>query len=342
MSKLTRQRTKSDVRLGFGQLRAACCRLRFQPHDIGHALDRSGRYDLDLDREFPFVISLFHFTSKRHTRAMTWHERLELFLVVAGRVRFRMGDQEFMLEAGDLLAVDNLKLHQVVDFPGFNARVVVISFMPEFVYSLGSPAHDHAFLLPFYARVEQEPHVLRPGDSPAPRVYTELAELLACYFKRPPLFQTGCKAILLRVLHHLAQRFQTSEVLRAEFLRRQEQAQQLQKLLEHIESHYAERLAVQDAARLVGMSPARFIKVFKRVAGMTFVSYVTHVRLSRAARILRESIRLVADVAAETGFTDQSYFVRQFRRHFGQTPIAYRRNQTVPPSASKPVREVVK
>jgi len=308
-------------------------KLRFEPHDISHALDRTGRYDLELDREFLFVIKLFHYTSEHFTRGATWHERLELFVPLDGAVRFRMGDQDVQLERGDLLIVDNLKLHQVMDFPGFDSRVAVISFMREFVYSLGSPAHDHAFLLPFDAMMEGQPHVLRTGDPQSGFVYHELAELLQCYFDRPPLFQAGCKAMLLRLLHRLAQRFQNSELLRADFLRQQERAEQLRKLLAHIETHYAERIALEDAARMVGMSPAGFIKAFKRVAGMTFVTYVTHVRLSRAAQLLRETTRQMADVAAITGFADQSYFVRQFRKHFGQTPSAYRHAHTGKPTA---------
>jgi AraC-like DNA-binding protein len=220
-----------------------------------------------------------------------------------------------------------------VDFPGFNARVVVICFLQEFVYSLGSPAHDYAFLLPFYSKGERQPHVLRASDPQAGPVYQELAELLQCYFDRPPLFEAGCKAMLLRVLYHLARRFQSLEVLRAECLQQQERAEQLKKVLMHLEAHFAEPLALGEAARMVGMSSSRFSKSFKRVAGMTFLTYLTHLRMSHAARLLRESTRQVAEVAAETGFADQSYLVRKFRKHFGQTPLAYRRAHAGKPSA---------
>jgi hypothetical protein len=117
-------------------------RLRFEPHDIAAQLDGRRHYAMELSEEFPLSIKLFRYTSRRHTRGATWHERLELFLPIDGKVRFRMGEQEVELQRGDLLVVDNLKLHHVVDFPGFNTRVVVISFLPEFVYSLGSLPHE--------------------------------------------------------------------------------------------------------------------------------------------------------------------------------------------------------
>src|SRR5262245_8563795 len=116
-----------------------------------------------------------------------------------------MGDQEVELQRGDLLVVDNLKLHRVVDFPGFDTRVIVISFLPGFVYSLGSPLPDYAFLVPFYAQVQAQPHILRATDELASDAYMAFAALLECYFRRDKghYFQAGCKAYFLELLYHL-------------------------------------------------------------------------------------------------------------------------------------------
>jgi two-component system response regulator YesN len=57
---------------------------------------------------------------------------------------------------------------------------------------------------------------------------------------------------------------------------------------------------------------------------MTFVAYITRVRLTQALRLLRETELSVAEIAASAGFSDQSYFDRRFRRAFGKTPREYR------------------
>ena len=309
----------------------AAARLRFEPHDIGSQLDGRGHYAVPLDDEFPLLIKLFRYTSKRHTRGATWHDRLELFMPLDGPARFRMGEQEVELQPGDLLVVDNLKLHHVVDFPGFNTRVVVISFLPEFVYSLGSPSHDYAFLLPFYSKVERRPHVLRAGPVLAPAVYGALARLLECYFAggTQPFYQAGSKAFLLQLLYHLAGHFQSSEVLKWEFLRQQERSLRLKKLFDHINARPAEKLSVSAAARLVGMSVSQFMKNFKQVAGLTLVAYLNHVRLANGARLLRETDRSVAEIADAAGFSDQSYFDRRFKKSFGQSPRDFRKRHQV-------------
>ncbi len=308
------------------RLREICHRLRFEPHDIARQLDARGRYDVPLDEEFPLLIKLFHYTSRGHTRGATWHERLELFLPLDGSARFRMGDQEVELQAGELLVVDNLKLHHVVDFLGFDTRVIVISFLPEFVYSLGSPSHDYAFLLPFYSKVERRPHVVRATDPAAPEVHGALERLLQCYFTgaAKSFYQAGSKAFLLELLYHLATHFRASEVVKWEFMRQQERSLRLKKLFDYINAHAAEKLSVGASARIVGMSTPQFMKTFKQVAGLTLVAYLNHVRLANGARLLRETTRSIADIANATGFSDQSYFDKRFKRAFGKTPKEFR------------------
>lgn len=318
-------------------LLATCHRLRFEPHHIGDLLDDTGRYEEPLDREFPFLIRLFHYASRHVTRSQTWHDRLELFIPLDGPVRFVTAGKMQELQAGDLLVVDNLKPHWVVDFPGFNTRVIVISFFQEFVYSLGSPSHDYAFLLPFYSKFEQRPHVLQARDAGAQIAYDSLAKLVACYFGKEEraLFRTGCKAYLLELLYHLATRFRSSEILKWEFTRQQQRSERLKKLFDHISRQYAEKLSVAAAAKLAGMSSPQFMKTFKRVAGMTLVAYLNHVRLANGARLLRETDHSIAEIASETGFADQSYFDKRFKLAFGKSPKEFRR-EAVQPEAVTP------
>src|SRR5688572_1335719 len=153
---------------------AACAPLAFEPHDIAAQLDARGRYEVPLDEEFALAIKLFHYSSRQHTRGGTWHERLELFVPLDGRTLFRMGDRTIELDPGDLLVVENLTLHHVVDFPGFDTRAIVVSFRPEFVYSLGSPSYDYTFLTPFYTSGERRP----------PRVLSLPCEPEACHAVR--------------------------------------------------------------------------------------------------------------------------------------------------------------
>jgi AraC-like DNA-binding protein len=309
---------------GWQKLIAACAPLPFEPHDIAAQLDARGRYEVPLDEEFALAIKLFHYSSRQHTRGATWHERLELFVPLDGRTLFRMGGETVELGRGDLLVVDNLRLHHVVDFPGFDTRAIVISFRPEFVYSLGSSSYDYAFLLPFYARADRDARTMALPR--APEVADALRGLIECRFgaKDGPVERAGCKAFLLQLLFELGRRFPSSEQMHWEFVRQQQRSLRLNALFEHVREQYAERLTVAQAAHLAGMSQPQFMKTFKRVAGMTLVAYLNHVRLANGSRLLRESDLTIAEIASHVGFSDQSYFDKRFKRAFGRTPKEFR------------------
>jgi AraC-like DNA-binding protein/quercetin dioxygenase-like cupin family protein len=317
-------------RKAFATLLSACRGLLFQQHDIARQLDQQGRYDLAMDKEFPFHITLFQFKSGHYTPTWNWHERLELTIPLDGPTRMRMGETTVELEAGDLVIVDNLKLHNVEDFPGFKTRVIVMSFMPEFVYAPGSPSCDYAFLLPFYAKQEGHPHVLRRSDDAAGAIYLAMTELLKHYFKSKdqPHSQSGCKASFIQILYQLTKRFQASEVMRSEFVQHRQQADRLARLFEFVRVNYADKISVEQATQLVHMSQAQFMKVFKKVSGMTFVAHVTRVRINNALRLLRETDLTIAEIAAKTGFSDQSYFDRRFRQAFNKSPREWRKRLT--------------
>jgi AraC-like DNA-binding protein len=313
-------------RQALADLRSACRGLVFRQHDIARQLDERGRYELPLDREFPFHIALYHLRSGAFTPVWNWHERLEVTMPLDGQLRMRMGGQTVTIGPGDLLVVDNLKLHNYEDFPGFNTRVITVTFLPEFVYMPGSLACDYAFLLPFYAKQDGQPRLLLASDELAAPVTQALREIVACYFAggdRVQL-QCGCKAGFLEMLLHLRRRFQSAGVMRAEFEQRRKQAARLGRLFEFVRLNYAEPISVEQASRLVNLSPPQFMRVFRKVAGMTFVSFLTRVRLTSAQRLLQETDRTIAEVAASTGFSDQSYFDRRFKRLFGRTPRQFR------------------
>ena len=316
-------------RKAFAALHAVCRDLHFERHDIGDRLDQRGFYDLPLDKEFPFHIALFRLKSGDFTPTWNWHERLELTMCLDKPTRMRMGDESVEIAPGDLLVVDNLKLHNFEDFPGFNSRVIAMTFMTEFVHAPGSPACDYSFLLPFFTRQEGHPHILRASDELAAPVFQWMAELLQRYYSAGSGAhrQAGCKASFLQILYSLVCRFQTAEVLHSEFVQRRQQAERLARLFEYVRINYMNRISVDEAAKLVHMSPAQFMKIFRKVSGMTFVAYITRVRLAQSLRLLRETNRTIAEIAASTGFPDQSYFDRRFKQAFHKSPRQFRLEQ---------------
>lgn len=75
-------------------------------------------------------------------------------------------------------------------------------------------------------------------------------------------------------------------------------------------------------ALLLGITP-RYVHLLLEETGKSFTHHVLERRLDKTAALLRDPQwrhRKIADIAAEAGFTDLSYFNRVFRRQYGATP----------------------
>jgi len=92
-----------------------------------------------------------------------------------------------------------------------------------------------------------------------------------------------------------------------------------------IEAHAADDVDLTRAARVVGLSPFHFLRVFSGVLGVTPHQYLVRARLRRAARLLADDTRSITDVALDVGFGDLSNFVRTFHRAAGVSPRGFRR-----------------
>ena len=322
----------------FRELRRAATRLPAERYTVDRPVDARGQYQLELAGEFPFAIKRLRFSARDPAPPLTWHTYLEVFILLSPRCRVQLGGRTLTLAGGDVLVMDHLKLHAMLDFPGREAEAIVIRFLPELVRGLGSAAADHFLLLPFYCRSREQPHVLRGDHRSAGAIHATLGQLMACYGATDEVAyrQTGSRAYFLVLLHHLARHFQAVEQLQGEFSRQHTKANRLRKLFEHIDENYAERITLQNAAAIAGLSKPQFHAVFKLATGMTLVDYLRQIRLTRAVRLLRETDRSIADIAAQVGFADQSYFDRRFRRHFGHTPRQLR--ETTPARRQKIVQ----
>ena len=91
-----------------------------------------------------------------------------------------------------------------------------------------------------------------------------------------------------------------------------------------VESDAARPVQLQDLAAIAGMSKYHFLRVFRRLTGVTPHQYLISARMRRAALGLASSRRPVLDVALDAGFGDLSTFNKRFRATFGLTPTQYR------------------
>ena len=93
---------------------------------------------------------------------------------------------------------------------------------------------------------------------------------------------------------------------------------------ETVNRYAAEGVRVYDVAKMLKYDPDYITRIFRRHTGMTLSEYINSVRLQKAKNLLLNTDQSIAEIAYATGFTDDKYFMRTFKRYESVTPTQYR------------------
>jgi AraC-like DNA-binding protein len=97
-------------------------------------------------------------------------------------------------------------------------------------------------------------------------------------------------------------------------------------VLAYMRGHYQTVITNQQLAQLAHMSVSAFERKFLAAFHLPPQKYLRKLRVQMAGRALVYTNKTLAEVAVSCGFSDQSHFAREFRKHFGRTPRDYRRH----------------
>jgi len=104
-----------------------------------------------------------------------------------------------------------------------------------------------------------------------------------------------------------------------------EKVNAVQRMQDYIMQHYQENISLHDLADAAIYSPWQALRTFSEITGKTPFAYIRDIRLSEAAKKLRDSKLSVLDIALSLAFGSHEGFIKAFSRHFNITPKQYRK-----------------
>ena len=265
--------------------------------------------------DFPMA---YYDVNERHPRYRMpthWHRESELVRVRRGALRLYLGNRAFALSEGDMALIGEAVIHS--GEPEGNCEYECLVMDLKRLLSPTEPGKQALrALLPASLLVlgKKQPESLRTG-----------AEELFARFRENAV---GQELSILGMLYSLLsgllgsgtdiQRLETPE-------RSRQKAEQLRPAIEYIETHYAQHIALDQLAKLSGMSPKYFCRCFQSIVHRTPIDYLNYFRVECACDALTATDLSVAEIAYTCGFGDSSFFIKQFKRYKGVTPRQYRR-----------------
>ena len=103
----------------------------------------------------------------------------------------------------------------------------------------------------------------------------------------------------------------------------------VKEMIGFLEEHYSEKLTLKEIAQSAGLGERECGRCFSRSIGMPPIEYLNRYRIRQAARLIVQSPDPIGEIAAQCGFSSDSYFGKLFREQIGCSPREYRKRKGV-------------
>lgn len=98
------------------------------------------------------------------------------------------------------------------------------------------------------------------------------------------------------------------------------------KVLHYINEHIANKQTNKELAQMASFSEYHFIRMFKKMIGLTPLQYTKTVRMEHAKYLLKTTQLTIGEIGFAVGYESESMFCTTFKSYVGMTPIGYRRD----------------
>ena len=101
-------------------------------------------------------------------------------------------------------------------------------------------------------------------------------------------------------------------------------AERIKRVIEMMQGDPSRSFTLGKMAESVNLSAPYFCFLFKSITGVPPAKYLKKLRMQQAATLLTTTFLSVKEIVRRVGLTDESHFVRDFKRLYGRTPSEYR------------------
>lgn len=278
----------------------------------GHELQVHGTPD------FPCGI----YNSTRGDYPWHWHDELELVYVYKGPILFAVGSERYMLNNGDGLFINSAVPHAVFAVEGQDYNECDIVVHPRLLYGSIDSVIWQRYLRPLIrCSALQGVHLLHDVDW-----QRRTAEFI---MKSHEASQAGDEGYEIEIREYLTRfcveiwRHYKEHIDEPESRLRQK-SERVKIIMDCLQSRYAEKITLTELAAQAHICERECQREFKSIIGLSPMQYLCQLRLSEAAKMLRETRAGITEICFACGFQSPSYFAKVFRQKYGVTPQQYR------------------
>lgn len=242
-----------------------------------------------------------------------WHPHLEILYLLKGCLLLTVGEREYPLNPGSLAVINSHEIHST---RCSGVTKVIMLQIPYELLAASIPDFDHIRFVNFPSCPEGS----LSGENPS-RLILTLNEI---YSQKEDGWQLHFRSLLYRLLYNLYRAGHETVSLSVK-IKSERNLTRLQAITDYVKVHYKESISLAEAAKVTGFNPEYFCRFFKKYMGVTFLTYIQTMRLSRVYEELISTDYTITEILERHGVSNYRLFMKLFKKTYGCTPLQKRR-----------------
>lgn len=244
-----------------------------------------------------------------------WHEDIELFVPYDGEVEYNINGKLVKVKSGQGILINSRRIHSSSNDGLRECYYNVLIF--------------HPMLLCLSKEVEQQ--LVQPilGSS---FDYILLDERIPWHKNilnwfalikekhRDRSSKSAVVGLVNLIFSELAENITPDDEPHAEC----SQLTSMKAMIAYIDTHYADKLSLEDIAAAGFVSKRTCSNMFERFLHLSPVKYLNEYRLKKSIELLKGTDMTITEISLACGFSGASYYAESFRRQQGKSPGEYR------------------
>ncbi|GBF76919.1 hypothetical protein PA598K_05433 [Paenibacillus sp. 598K] len=154
-------------------------------------------------------------------------------------------------------------------------------------------------------------------------LYALLTQMYELWLEQQPSAGLRLKGLAYQWISHVVEQYHTWQ----DPMQPISPAQQVTMAMEYMLEHYANSLTLESLAAAMQLSPGHLSNRFKQILNRGPIDCLIRLRMEKARKLLEETMLPLRSIASSVGYQDVYYFSKAFKKQFGCSPSAYRRQR---------------
>ena len=247
-----------------------------------------------------------------------WHNEIELVYVVRGDLIYYINENSVHLKEGEGVLVNSGRMHFSTLGESEDCDYILVIFDTSIIKT--SPAMAEKYVYPLTFNYANDA-IKFTEDIPWEQECLELIRQI--YESTKP----GRDNNVIRANIYVNQFWDLlykNSINKMNQYRTNLKTEPLKNMITFIQSHYAEKITLDDIAKAGMVSKSKCNTLFHETLRLTPMNYLTHHRIRSSLRHLSDNKMSITDVAFQNGFNSASYYTETFGKIMNMSPKEYR------------------